>query len=53
MRFLSGDTVGGGGVGAERRKTKEPKMCGAVNAEHHKSVLGGKTRQEGEGKEDG
>lgn len=28
-------------------------MCGAVNAEHHKSVLGGKTRQEGEGKEDG
>lgn len=40
-------------MGVGRIKTKEPKMCRAVKDEHHKSVVGGKTREEGVGESDG
>lgn len=50
VRFLSGNSVGGGGVGAGRIKTKEQNVPGGERLKPHKSLWRGKMREEGVGK---
>lgn len=53
MRFLSGNTVGGKGVGVGRIKTKEQNVQGGKRPNNTKVSGGGTAQEAGAGKKDG